>query len=139
MRNLHLSTRKGQSKLISSKICTQSAGGSIAVGEKFEEPRLVTFDLSQAQDSGTPSQLASNLGPYAGKIQQTCNGKLINCSYRFALIANVSGCCSTDPTVEQPIEILAPEQIIQFVPVEIPKPVPKPAVKEDSSSGEDEG
>ncbi|CAI2368107.1 unnamed protein product [Moneuplotes crassus] len=89
-----------------------------AAGEKIDE-KVVKFDLNKARDIGTPAGLAGSLGEFAGKIQQTCNGSLINCSYELHVTAEVSGCvcCESHPSVYAPIEILAPERVLVFQPM----------------------
>lgn len=86
---------------------------------------MVNFDLNQARDIGTPGNLGGALGEFAGKIQQTCNGKLINVAYELHIIAEVDGClcCTPHPYVYTPIEILAPERVLVFQQ-EIYVPVP---------------
>lgn len=60
-------------------------------GEKIEN-KTVAFDLSKCVDSGTPQNLAGAFGEYAGRVQQTCNGKLITVAYELHIIGDVDGC-----------------------------------------------
>eukprot|EP00345_Euplotes_harpa_P007592 CAMPEP_0168321460 /NCGR_PEP_ID=MMETSP0213-20121227/2287_1 /TAXON_ID=151035 /ORGANISM="Euplotes harpa, Strain FSP1.4" /LENGTH=130 /DNA_ID=CAMNT_0008323121 /DNA_START=773 /DNA_END=1165 /DNA_ORIENTATION=- len=89
-------------------------------GEKFEEDKIVQFDLSKAMDIGTPANLSGALGEFSGRIQQTCNGQLITVCYELHVVADIDGClcCDPPPFVFAPIEILAPERVLMFQPVQ---------------------
>ena len=43
----------------------------IPAGDKFDDDKIVQFDLSKAIDIGTPANLVGALGEFGGKIQQT--------------------------------------------------------------------
>ena len=60
-------------------------------GEKLEN-KVVQFNLNEVMDSGTPANLSGALGEFAGKVQQTCNGSLINVSYELHIIVDMDGC-----------------------------------------------
>jgi len=90
--------------------------GGVDKGQKTEEDKIVQFDLSKALDLGTPANLSGALGEFAGKIQQTCNGLLIQSTYELYVIAEIDGCicCDQPPSVFTPIEVLAPQKVIAF-------------------------
>ena len=60
-------------------------------GTKTEQDYIVTIDMSTATDIGTPANLIGALGEFAGRIQQNCNGSLINCSYELHVSAEMDG------------------------------------------------
>jgi hypothetical protein len=96
-------------------------------GEKIDE-KVVQLDLRNARDSGTPSIIEGSLAEFAGKIQQTCNGRLIDVTYELHITAVMNGCvcCDSYPFVLLPIEILAPERVMVFeayYPVQANQPV----------------
>lgn len=80
--------------------------------------------MNNCRDIGTPTQLAGALGEYAGKVQQTCNGRLVTVAYELHVIADVDGClcCENPPFVYSAIEILAPEKLIVFQTYQMPLP-----------------
>lgn len=88
----------------------------VEAGQKIAEDKIVQFDLSKAVDLGTPANLSGALGDFAGRIQQTCNGQLVNVSYELHITADVDGCtcCDAPPSAYAPIEILAPHRVIAF-------------------------
>ena len=50
---------------------------------KTDQDYIVTIDMSKATDLGTPGNLLGPLGEFTGKIQQSCNGSLINITYEL--------------------------------------------------------
>ena len=92
-------------------------------GEKLEN-KVVQFNLNEVMDTGTPANLSEALGEFAGKVQQTCNGSLINVSYELHIIVDMDGCMwyESNPFVYTPIEILAPERMIVFQAYSVPLP-----------------
>lgn len=64
----------------------------VVAGDKTLEDKIVQFNLNEAIDHGTPMNLSGALGDYAGRIQQTCNGQLVNVQYELHLILDVDGC-----------------------------------------------
>ena len=60
-------------------------------GTKTEQDYIVVIDMSSAVDKGTPAKLIGALGEFAGRIQQNCNGSLINCSYELHVSAEMDG------------------------------------------------
>lgn len=113
-RKLLLRCNNGASVSKIDDIITIPLAGCVA-GEEVEE-KVVKLDLNLAQDLGTPVNLSGAFGEFAGKIQGTCNGKLINVSYELHIVTKVDGClCFTPhPFVYAPIEILAPERVLVF-------------------------
>lgn len=89
-RRLILKTRQGL-QTFRDQVMIQLPLPGCKSGEKIDE-KVVKFDLSKAVDHGTPMGLAGALGEFSGKIQQTCNGNLINSSYELHIIAEVDGC-----------------------------------------------
>jgi hypothetical protein len=85
----------------------------VEAGKKIEGERIVQFDLNQCLDLGTPANLTGALGDFAGKIQQTCNGQLVQSTYELHVIADCDGClcCDAPPFVFTPIEVLAPQRV----------------------------
>ena len=77
----------------------------------------VEMDLTKSMDPGFPMVLAGDLGQFAGKVQQNCNGTLINCSYDLQVTAQMDGSmlCAKNPTASIPIEIIAPDKNLAFV------------------------
>lgn len=116
MRRLRLTTRSGRHKSRKNPMIVVPVQG-VQKGDKTSDDIIVTFDMNQAKDLGTPAHLQGNLGEFAGRIQQTCNGQLISCTYELNIVAEINGClcCDAHPTAMIPIEILAPEQVIAFV------------------------
>jgi hypothetical protein len=99
-----------------------------SAGDKIDE-KVVLLDLKDAKDIEAPAYLRGALAEFAGKMQQTCNGKLINCKYELHISAVVDGCtcCEKHPHVFTPFEILVPERVLKFTqhpyPVESSQPV----------------
>ena len=52
-------------------------------GTKTERDHIVTIDMSTATDEGTPEDFIGDLGEFAGRIQQSCDGSLIDISYEL--------------------------------------------------------
>lgn len=89
-RLLTLRTKSGyETSRITNMICLPVNG--VQAGEKIEHEKVVQFDLNYALDLGTPANLTGALGDFAGKIQQTCNGQLVNCSYELHVTADIDG------------------------------------------------
>lgn len=116
-RNLTLRTRQGNHNYRINPMITVPSKG-VRAGDKSEDI-VAIFDLSKATDLGTPSYLTGSLGEFAGKIQQTCNGTLVSCTYELQVMAEIDGtiCCDQNPTAALPVEILAPEKMIAFFAV----------------------
>ena len=116
MRRLRLMTRGGRYKEGHHPMISQPIQG-VQKGEKTQNDIIVTFDMNTAMDTGTPDRLQGELGEYAGRIQQSCNGGLISNTYDLDVVAQIDGCiwCDVHPTAMIPIEILAPEKLIAFV------------------------
>lgn len=89
-RDITLKTRNGHSCHRSQKMMTVPVKGC-EKNQKTEQDIIVTFDLNLALDVGTPNNLMGALGEYAGKIQQSCNGNLISCSYELHATADMDG------------------------------------------------
>jgi hypothetical protein len=117
-RHLFLQTNNGRSKSTKASMIQMPVNG-VSKGEKTKEDQVVMFDMNQAMDEGTPSNLTGELSEFAGRIQQNCNGKLITCSYFLSVTAEIGGCicCGDNPTAGIPVEILAPEKVYGFVQV----------------------
>ena len=85
--------------------------------ETTENDIKVEMDLTKSKDLGFQVALAGDLGQFAGKVQQNCNGTLINCSYDLQVTAQMDGSmlCAENPTASIPIEIIAPDVNLAFV------------------------
>lgn len=117
-RKLILRTRAGRQKQRAANMISVPTKG-LMKGEKTKEDLIVAFDMNQAMDLGTPTNLSGSLGEFAGRIQQSCNGQLITCYYELHVTAQVDGtvCCDTHPTASIPVEILAPEKVLAFIQI----------------------
>lgn len=113
-RRLFLKTNTGLATYRETNMITLPLPGCKS-GDKIDE-KIVQFDLNQAKDVGTPPNLGGALAEFAGKIQQTCNGRLIDVKYELHILVEIDGCvcCENQPFVYTPIEILAPERVLIF-------------------------
>lgn len=89
-RKLTLRTRAGAATYRETNMISLPVNG-VMKGEKTEHDKTVQFDLNYAVDLGTPSNLTGSLGEFAGKIQQTCNGQLVNCQYELHVTTDIDG------------------------------------------------
>ncbi|CAI2368829.1 unnamed protein product [Moneuplotes crassus] len=113
IRRLVLKTKSGLSTSRVDAMIQLSLPGC-GPGEKTEEKNFSS--ISTAKDIGTPASLIGSLGKFSGKIQPTCKGQLISCTYQLNVTGEVDGCacCDGHPFVYTNIEILAPERVLVF-------------------------
>lgn len=89
-RRLFLKTNHGLATYRETNMITLPLPGCKS-GDKIDE-KIVQFDLNQAKDVGTPPNLGGALAEFAGKIQQTCNGRLIDVKYELHISVEIDGC-----------------------------------------------
>jgi hypothetical protein len=134
-RKLFLKCRNGLATYRETNMITLPLTGC-SPGDKIDE-KIVQFDLNSAKDIGTPANLGGALAEFAGKIQQTCNGQLIDVKYELHISAVIDGCLCYDnnPYVFTPIEILAPERLLIFTQYVYPDVPYQPAYAEEYAEG----
>jgi hypothetical protein len=134
-RKLYLKCRNGLATYRETNMITLPLTGC-SPGDKIDE-KVVQFDLNAAKDIGTPANLGGALAEFAGKIQQTCNGQLINVKYELHISAVIDGClcCDNNPYVFTPIEILAPERLLIFMQYVYPDVAYQPEYAEEYADG----
>ena len=81
MRKISLATRSGRRAYKIDKIFTVPGRGC-SKGTKTEQDYIV-IDMNVVSDQCNTANFGGGLGEPAGRIQQSCNGSLINCSYEF--------------------------------------------------------
>ena len=81
-KNLMLRTNMGRSKYFSQNIVSVDLPG-LNAGEKTDQASTASINFAQLGDPYFPPEYSPQLGQYAGKVQQTVNGNLINHYYEF--------------------------------------------------------
>ena len=117
LRKIQFKTRRGN-RNGSGHIVYEVPTKGCTKGNSIDDVTAV-FDLSVATDPGTPSDLTGELAQFSGRLQQTCTGTLINCFYELHATAEIDGnlCLEYPPTAYIPVEVLAPETMLQFIPL----------------------
>ena len=83
MRKISLKTRSGKyTKSKTDRVISVPVEG-FQKKTKTDQDHIVTIDMSKATDLGTPGNLLGALGEFTGKIQQSCNGSLMNITYEL--------------------------------------------------------
>lgn len=133
IRTICLKNRKGETKMLKKKLWSASMG-KIDKGTKDTEYRNLPIQIYAITDDQAPKSLSGALSEFAGRVQQSVSGELVNVSYSVELNPDFSGMvCGGNYRVKFPIEILAPEKVYQFVQMSVGPPGGYPPEDPDSS------
>ena len=108
--------KRPESKVISFVLWTGGLG-EIKKGTKDEDFRNLPIKIQDIVDESAPKGFSGGMSEYAGRVQQSVSGKMVTVRYAIEIHPTYSGCeCGKNVSMTFPIEILAPEKVVAFVP-----------------------
>jgi len=91
--------------------------GEIKKGAKDDGFRNLPIKIQDIVDKSAPKGFSGGMSEYAGCVQQSVSGKMLNVRYAVEIHPTYSGCAFGDNVpITFPIKILAPEKVVAFVP-----------------------